>query len=67
MRSLLQSLIADALARLHQEGVLPETPPADIHVEHTRDKAHGDFASNVALTLARSARSAKIATAAPEK
>ena len=63
MRSLLQSLIADALARLHQEGVLPETPPADIHVEHTRDKAHGDFASNVALTLARSARSAPRALA----
>ncbi|HCO44192.1 arginine--tRNA ligase [Immundisolibacter sp.] len=63
MRSLLQSLIADAVARLHQEGVLPETPSAPIQVEHTRDKAHGDFASNVALTLAKAARSAPRALA----
>lgn len=63
MRSLLQSPIADAVARLHQEGVLPETPSAPIQVEHTRDKAHGDFASNVALTLAKAARSAPRALA----
>ncbi|MFZ5491120.1 MAG: arginine--tRNA ligase [Pseudomonadota bacterium] len=64
MRPLLQSLVADALARLQREGVIASTPDvADVHIERTRDKTHGDFASNVALTLAKAARSAPRALA----
>jgi arginyl-tRNA synthetase len=70
---LLQSLVADALARLQQEGVIASAPAAaEVHVERTRDKGHGDFASNVALTLAKAARTApralaeRIAAALPQ-
>ena len=73
MRPLLQSLVADALARLQQEGVIASAPAAaEVHVERTRDKGHGDFASNVALTLAKAARTApralaeRIAAALPQ-
>ena len=71
MRPLLQSLVADALARLQQGGVIASVPP-EVHVERTRDRGHGDFATNVALTLAKAARSApralaeRIVTALPE-
>jgi len=38
-------------------GLLPTAPePSQISVERTRDAGHGDFASNVALRLAKSAR-----------
>jgi len=71
LRPLLQSLVADALARLQREGVIASVP-AEVHVERTRDRGHGDFATNVALTLAKAARSApralaeRIAAALPE-
>ncbi|ANX03440.1 arginine--tRNA ligase [Immundisolibacter cernigliae] len=64
MRSLLQSLIARALTRLHEDGVLPDvSPPDKVHIERARDKAHGDFASNVAMTLGKAARTAPRALA----
>jgi arginyl-tRNA synthetase len=38
-------------------GLLPEAPAASqISVERTRDAQHGDFASNIALQLAKTAR-----------
>jgi arginyl-tRNA synthetase len=52
----LEQLLLTALARL-TGTLLPETPPASqVVVERTRDAQHGDFASNVALRLAKSAR-----------
>jgi arginyl-tRNA synthetase len=64
LRSLLQSLIAQALTRLHEQGVVPAALVAsDVHIERTRDKTHGDFASNVAMTLGKAARSAPRALA----
>jgi arginyl-tRNA synthetase len=51
----LEQLLRAALSRL--AGSLTEVPPADaVVVERTRDVQHGDFASNVALRLAKSAR-----------
>jgi arginyl-tRNA synthetase len=51
----LEQLLRAALSRL--AGSLTEVPPADaVVVERTRDAQHGDFASNVALRLAKSAR-----------
>jgi arginyl-tRNA synthetase len=47
-------LIRRALAAL-PAGSLPEPLPP-IEIERTRDAAHGDFASSIALKLARSAR-----------
>ncbi len=45
----LQQLLATALDGLAES---PEAPPS-IHVERTRDRAHGDFASNLAMVLAK--------------
>jgi len=53
----LAHILADAVTRLQADGSLPAgiTPAAT--VERTRDRAHGDFASNLAMTLAKQARS----------
>lgn len=46
--------IAAAFARLVAAGRLPSAPPAErIVVEPTRDPAHGDLATGVAMTLGR--------------
>jgi arginyl-tRNA synthetase len=58
MKQEIAGLISDALQTLQQQGTLPELPALDIHIEHTRDKAHGDFASNIAMMLAKPARMA---------
>ena len=56
MKGHLQSLLRTAL-----ESVLAGTEaeaPDSIHIEATRDAAHGDFASNLAMTLAKPLRRA---------
>ncbi len=55
MKDSIRHLIQQALARLTAEGVLPEGLSPSIQVENTRDKAHGDFASNIAMMLAKPA------------
>ncbi len=49
-------LIGQALAHLQSTGVLPAFAVPAIQVESTKDKAHGDFASNIALALAKAAQ-----------
>lgn len=59
------------MADLQGNGDLPEQLNITIEVERARQKGHGDFASNVAMVLAKQARSApreladKIAMALP--
>jgi len=55
LKTELETLLAAALARLAEAGSLPPADPGAIVVERTRDAKHGDFASNVALRLARGA------------
>ncbi|KJH84277.1 arginine--tRNA ligase [Pseudomonas sp. KSR10] len=55
MKDSIRHLIQQALTRLTAEGVLPEGLSPTIQVENTRDKAHGDFASNIAMMLAKPA------------
>ena len=71
MKQELEQLLLAALARLGSD-VLPEMPAAAaVAVERTRDAQHGDFATNLALRLAKSARrkprelAAAIVTALP--
>jgi arginyl-tRNA synthetase len=49
-------ILADAVARLQGDGALPGDIVPVIVVERTREREHGDFASNLALTLAKAAR-----------
>jgi arginyl-tRNA synthetase len=55
MKDSIRHLIQQALTRLVAEGVLPEGLAPAIQVENTKDKSHGDFASNIAMMLAKPA------------
>jgi arginyl-tRNA synthetase len=55
MKHAIEQWIQTALAALSATGhVFPETPA--IHIENTKDKQHGDFATNIALVLAKAAK-----------
>lgn len=56
MKNLISQLLASAVSTLQSQGVLPTDICPDIQVEIARDKTHGDFASNLALMLAKPAR-----------
>jgi arginyl-tRNA synthetase len=56
LRHHIENLIASALSGLEATGALPHDHGAAINVEHTKSKEHGDFASNIALLLAKHAR-----------
>ncbi len=55
MKDHLVDLLTRAVLRLQKDGTLPPETAAEIVVERTRDKRFGDFASNVAMTLAKAA------------
>ena len=55
MKDSIRHLIQQALTRLTADGVLPEGLSPAIQVENTKDKTHGDFASNIAMMLAKPA------------
>ncbi len=56
MKQVIAGLIDSALKTLIENGTLPDDVQPNIMVENTRDKSHGDYASNIALTLAKPAR-----------
>lgn len=53
MKETIIALLEDALDNLRQQGVLPTDIAPTIKVDPTRDKAHGDYATNLALMLAK--------------
>ncbi|WEL55275.1 arginine--tRNA ligase [Pseudomonas kermanshahensis] len=55
MKDTIRQLIQQALTQLVTDGVLPEGLSPAIQVENARDKTHGDFASNIAMMLAKPA------------
>jgi arginyl-tRNA synthetase len=55
MKDIIRQLIQQALAHLTSTGVLPQGLSPAIQVENTKDKTHGDFASNIAMMLAKPA------------
>lgn len=55
MKDKIRQLIQQALTRMTEDGVLPAGLTPAIQVENTKDKSHGDFASNIALMLAKPA------------
>ena len=67
LRSLVRDAIGRAWARAVESGALPE-PPVDasrpgVEVARPADPSHGDFASNLAMKLARPYRMAPLAIA----
>ena len=53
MKEELARLVQQALDTLVSEGVLPDGVATQVQIDRTRDKSHGDLASNVALALAK--------------
>lgn len=52
MKQYIETLVRIAVEKLQEAGELPAIP-AFIQVDATKDKQHGDFASNIALILAK--------------
>ena len=53
MKETIIQLLDDAVAALKQRGELPADVSPTIKVDPARDKAHGDYATNLALVLAK--------------
>ncbi|HEY3520776.1 MAG TPA: arginine--tRNA ligase [Rhodanobacteraceae bacterium] len=53
MKEILRDLLLQAADTLHARGELVLSSQPDFVIERTRNPAHGDFASNIALTLAK--------------
>jgi len=56
LKAQLITLINQALVDLIANGSLPEIELPEVQIERTKDKAHGDFACNIAMMLAKSAK-----------
>lgn len=56
MKNKIAQLIQDALSHLENDGFFADSISPDIQIERTKDKSHGDLASNIAMTLAKAAR-----------
>jgi arginyl-tRNA synthetase len=55
MKKAIHALIKKSLEQLKEQAVIVDLPEA-IGVERTRNKTHGDFASNIALILSKQAK-----------
>lgn len=55
MKSIITSLLKTAIEQNQKLGMIPADVAIHIQVEHTKDKSHGDFASNIALLLSKPA------------
>lgn len=55
MKETIVSLLEGAVTALKHQGVLPNDLQPTIKVDPTKDKAHGDYATNLALMLAKPA------------
>jgi arginyl-tRNA synthetase len=55
MKHQIEQLLHDAVRALQADSSLPADITLDVRVERTRDKSHGDFATNLAMMLGKSA------------
>ncbi|OUR73061.1 arginine--tRNA ligase [Methylophaga sp. 41_12_T18] len=56
MKDQLKNSIELSLKAAISQQILPEIDLPEIQIERTKDKAHGDFACNIAMMLAKSAK-----------
>lgn len=56
MKEKITQLVQHALDTLIAQGVLPADAAPPVQIDRTRDKSHGDLASNIALALAKPAQ-----------
>jgi len=53
MKAQLEQLVSQAIKQLQSEAVLPEELEFRVIFQNTKDKTHGDIATNIALMLAK--------------
>ncbi|KZX84220.1 arginine--tRNA ligase [Oleiphilus sp. HI0009] len=63
MKDVIAQLIESAIQELQQDNTLPGDLKFRVMVDTTKDKSHGDFATNIALMLAKQAGTAPRALA----
>lgn len=56
MKQTIEHLLQQAFYSLKQSGALPADLTAEIRIDRAKDKDHGDYASNLALILAKPCR-----------
>ena len=56
MKDQLEALFIQAIEQLKADNIIPSEHEVSVQFERTRQKEHGDFATNVAMTLAKPAR-----------
>ena len=72
MKHHLSQLLSQAVQTLKSQRILPDEQRIEINLERTRDRKHGDFASNLAMVLCKLAGSKprdlaeKLVSALPE-
>lgn len=55
MKAALATLLEQVVTNFKKDGVIADDVSVKIVIEHTRDPSHGDFASNLAMMLAKPA------------
>ena len=56
MKTTVETWLNNAIDQLKSQGIVPEEFSAKAKLTHTKDKNHGDFASNAAMMLAKQAK-----------
>ena len=59
MKDQLQDLLKKCIQDLTNEGLINEMP-SKVRLDHTKDKSHGDYATNIALMLAKQAKTSPL-------
>ncbi len=54
MKAYIQNLLKDCVKQIDTENSIDEKVLTNIKVERTKDRTHGDFASNIAMLIAKS-------------
>ncbi|MGM0540916.1 MAG: arginine--tRNA ligase [Pseudomonadota bacterium] len=55
MKQQIAQILTDVVQQLKDKAIIPEYLSPRINIENTRDKAHGDFATNLAMMLTKDA------------
>lgn len=59
MKDQLQDLLKKCIQDLINEGLINEMP-SKVRLDHTKEKSHGDYATNIALMLAKQAKTSPL-------
>ncbi|MBW8190050.1 arginine--tRNA ligase [Neiella marina] len=57
MKAIIETLLLETVSQMKQAGTLPADLQPRLQVDRTKDKSHGDFATNLAMMLAKPAKS----------